>query len=389
MRKILRNTVITLVVLALGLTGFTTVIRYPNPIAAVRLGLAPASKTPTLMPWHTVAPAAAPTPIPAGRPEVLPATVNYNGVEMPWKKFLTETNTNAFIIIRNGKLTHEWYRDGFEANSQFPSYSVAKTMTSIVIGQLVDAGKIKESDTFVQYFPELKNGSAFDRVTIKTLLDMQGGVGVSDNYPTGPSGWGVAIAQMYATTDMHWFIKNNRKMAHEPGTDAEYRSVDTQLLGMIIRKVTGQKIADYFSTHVWQPAGAEFEATWNVDHIGGQEKTFCCFNASARDYARIGLVMLNNGKNGSTQIIPPAWLQRMRTPVVTLDHNWGYGAQVWHPFERVSMALGLHGQFIFVDEVTKTVIVKVSDNPTGSNNEAPTAQVLNVLSKKNVLPQRY
>lgn len=78
-------------------------------------------------------------------------------------------------------------------------------MTSIMIGQLVAQGKIKESNKFVDYFPELKNGSSFDLVTIKQLLDMQAGVGVSDNYPSGPSGWGVAIAQMYATTDLNWF----------------------------------------------------------------------------------------------------------------------------------------------------------------------------------------
>ena len=132
------------------------------------------------------------------------------------------------------------------------------TMTSIMIGQLITEGKLKESDKFVDYYPDFKNGTAFDRVTVKTLLDMQGGVGVSDNYPTGPQGWGVAIAQMYATTDMNWFLKNNRKMAFEPGTEAEYRSVDTQLLGMIIKKVTGMRIADYFSENIWQKVGAEF-----------------------------------------------------------------------------------------------------------------------------------
>lgn len=382
MRKVLRNSLIALVVLALGLFGFTKVIRYPQPIAAIKLGLAPASKTPTLMPWHTIAPATTPIPIPSGAAESMPTTVTFEGKSISWDQFLKTTNTNAFLVIRDGKVTHEWYKSGFKPSTQFPSYSVAKTMTSIMIGQLIDAGKISESDPFIKYFPEFKNGTAFDRVTIKTLLDMQGGVGVADNYPAGPSGWGVAIAQMYATTDIHWFLKNNRKMAFEPGTKAEYRSVDTQMLGMIIRKVTGEKIADYFSKNVWQPAGAEFEATWNVDRVGGQEKTFCCFNASTRDYARIGLVMLNGGKSGSTQIISTPWLQRMTTPVVTLDRGWGYGAQVWHPFPGINMMLGLHGQFVFMNPATKTVIVKVSDNPTDTDNEGPTADVLYELSKR-------
>jgi CubicO group peptidase (beta-lactamase class C family) len=379
--RISRNLMIVLVVLYLGLFGLTKAIRYPEPIAAVRLGLAPASKTPTLMPAHTIDPAAAPIPIPMGVQEILPAFVSYNGVNTPWESFLKQTNTNALLILRNGVLTHEWYRAGFGADSQFPSYSVAKTMTSILIGQLVEEGRIKESDTFVSYFPEYANDSAFDRVTIKELLDMQGGIGVKDDYPEGPSGWGVAIAQMYATTDLHWFLGNNRKMAFDPGTSAEYRSVDTQMLGMVISKVTGKKVADLFSERVWQPIGAEFPATWNVDRVGGLEKTFCCFNASVRDYARVGQMLLNRGLVGDERVLSNEWIKRISTPVVTLDHGWGYAAQVWHPFPGTIMALGLHGQFIFINPETRTVIVKVSDNPTGSDNEKPTAEVLRALSQ--------
>jgi CubicO group peptidase (beta-lactamase class C family) len=380
MIKFLRRSIITVFVLYLALFGLTKAIRYPEPIAAIRLGLAPASKTPDLMPAHEIAPAGKPIGIPRDSEE-MPNEVLYQKAPLSWEDFLSETKTNAFLVIRNGVLTYEWYKEGFAAETRFPSYSVAKTMTSIMIGQLVAAGKINESDYFVDYFPEFKNGTDFDKVTIKSLLDMQGGVGVSDNYPTGPQGWGVAIAQMYATTDLHWFLGNNRKMAFAPGAGAEYRSVDTQMLGMIIKKVTGMRVSDYFSENIWQKVGAEFPATWNVDRVGGTEKTFCCFNASARDYARVGMTILNGGYAGGNQIITRDWLTRMKTPVVTLDHGWGYSAQVWHPFPNISMALGLHGQFIFVDPDSRTVIVKLSDNPTGADNEKPTAEVLYALSQ--------
>jgi CubicO group peptidase (beta-lactamase class C family) len=386
MRKIirfLRNTIATIIILYLALFGFTKAIRYPEPIAAIKLGLAPASKTPALMPAHIIEPAKSPIEIPRGK-EVMPTTVQYKKSPVSFDEFLNLTKTNAFLVIRNGVLTYEWYKNGFTESTEFPSYSVAKTMTSIMIGQLIADGKIKESDYFVDFYPEFKNGSSFDRVSIKTLLDMQGGVGVSDNYPTGPQGWGVAIAQMYATTDMHWFIGNNRKMAFDPGTSAEYRSVDTQLLGMIIKKVTGMRVAEYFSQNVWQKVGAEFPATWNVDRVGGIEKTFCCFNAAARDYARVGLAILNGGYSGANRIITKQWLTRISSPVVTLDHNWGYSAQVWHPYPGINMALGLHGQFIFVDPASRTVIVKLSDNPTGSDNEEPTAEVLYAISQSKI-----
>ncbi len=377
--RFVRNTVITLAVLYGALFVFTKVIHYPEPIAAIKLGLAPASKTPTLMPWHVVDPSDNPIALPVAS-EKMPSEIMYQGTSLAFNEFLKQTDTNAFIVIRNGVMTYEWYKDGIVQSSQLPSYSVAKTMTSIMIGQLISQGKIKESDKFVDYFPKLKAGTSFDLVTIQQLLDMQAGVGVSDNYPSGPAGWGVAIAQMYASTDVDWFLKNNRKMAFEPGTNSEYRSVDTMMLGMIIKKVTGKRIADYFSENVWQAVGAKYPATWNVDRVGGTEKTFCCFNASAIDYGRIGMLFLNGGYAGPNKVISNSWLKRMTTPVTTLDRDWGYGAQVWHPYPNTNLALGLHGQFIFINPATRTVIVKLSDNPTDSDHESDTAKALLEIS---------
>ena len=377
--RIIRNTLISLAVLYGALFIFTKIVHYPEPIAAIKLGLAPASKTPTLMPWHVIDPSDKPIALPVAS-EKMPAEIMYKGTSLAFNEFLKQTDTNAFLVIRNGVMTYEWYKDGVTQSTQLPSYSVAKTMTSIMIGQLINQGKIKESDKFVDYFPNLKAGTSFDLVTIQQLLDMQAGVGVSDNYPSGPSGWGVAIAQMYATTDLDWFLKNNRKMAFEPGSKSEYMSVDTQMLGMIIKKVTGKRVSDYFSKNVWQAVGAKYPATWNVDRIGGTEKTFCCFNASAIDYGRIGMLFLNGGYAGPNKVIDNNWLKRMTTSVTTLDRDWGYGAQVWHPYPNTSLALGLHGQFIFINPATRTVIVKLSDNPTDSDHEADTAKTLLEIS---------
>jgi CubicO group peptidase (beta-lactamase class C family) len=379
MFRIIRNTLISLVVLYGALFIFTKVVHYPEPIAAIKLGLAPASKTPTLMPWHVIDPSDKPIALPVAS-EKMPAEIMYKGTSLAFNEFLKQTDTNAFLVIRNGVMTYEWYKDGVTQSTQLPSYSVAKTMTSIMIGQLINQDKIKESDKFVDYFPNLKAGTSFDLVTIQQLLDMQAGVGVSDNYPSGPSGWGVAIAQMYATTDLDWFLKNNRKMSFEPGSKSEYMSVDTQMLGMIIKKVTGKRVSDYFSKNVWQAVGAKYPATWNVDRIGGTEKTFCCFNASAIDYGRVGMLFLNGGYAGPTKVIDNNWLKRLTTPVTTLDRNWGYGAQVWHPYPNTSLALGLHGQFIFINPATRTVIVKLSDNPTDSDHESDTAKALLEIS---------
>jgi CubicO group peptidase (beta-lactamase class C family) len=379
--KILRNIAIVLISIYLALFALTKVIHYPEPIAAIRLGLAPASKTPDLMPAHVIK--AAPSESAAwkfGSPEEI-NRVTWKGKKVDFEIFLQETSTNAFLVIRNGKITYERYPNpAINKSTVLPSYSVAKTMTSLLIGQLIDEGKIKESNTFVSILPEFKAGTSFDKITVKNLLDMNSGVGVSDNYPSGPSGWGVAIAQMYASTDVNWFLLHNRKMKEEPGTFPEYRSVNTQMLGLIVQKVTGHSLSEEFTKRVWQKIGAEHDATWNVDKVGGHEKAFCCFNATARDYARVGLAVMT----GTPQIASPTWKARLTNPAVTLDYGWGYGAQMWHPFPGINLMLGLHGQYIYQDAATKTVIVKLSDLPTSADGiSTEIVKVLRQISEKN------
>lgn len=379
MLKFIRKTLVLILIIYVALFGLTKVIRYPEPIAAIKLGLAPASRTPDLMPAHTIAAAVTPALWKTAN-EAMPAAVNFEGASISFDEFLTSTHTNAFLVIRDGVLTYEKYLNGMGVQTRLPSYSVAKTMTSLMIGKLIDNGQLKESDTFVSILPAFKAGTTFDKVTIKDLLDMQGGVGVSDNYPTGPSGWGVAISQMYASTDVDWFLMHNRKMREAPGTFAEYRSVDTQMLGLVIKKITGKSLVDFFSENVWQKVGAAHIATWNVDRVGGTEKAFCCFNATARDYALVGAELIKP----ASSIISSAWLARISTPAVTLDYGWGYGAQVWHPYAGINLMLGLHGQFVWMDPAHKTVIVKLSDEPTSSDGRSErVAPVLKLISEQN------
>lgn len=381
--KATRALVVVLVVLfALAWAG-TLYIHYPNPIQAVRLGLAAPSDTPTLMPANQIRAATAPIVWPeAATP--MPSSVNWYGKHVPITTFLTATHTNAFLIVRNGAIAYEWYARGVSKDRRLPSYSVAKTIVAMATGELVKEGKIHETDTFVSFFPEFKTGTEFDKITVGELLDMRGGVNVPDDYPTGPSGWGAPIAQMYATTDLMNFIRNHRGMAFTPGSQAIYRSVDTQMMGMIISKVSGKSLADFVQEHFWNPIGAQYLATWNIDHKGGYEKSYCCFNAAARDYAKLGQLMLDGGSANGAQIIDPAWLTRLTTPVEpmsigTKGDHWGYGAFVWHPFPDTNLMLGLHDQFVFMVPNSKTVIVKSSDN-TQEVDEVETAKVLHALA---------
>ena len=380
MHKLIRNLAISVFVLYLALFGLTKAIRYPEPIASIKLGLAPASKTPDLMPFHIIKSAPSDESAWVATDAEAITEVIWQGKKVTFDEFLSATQTNAFLVVRDGKITYEKYLNEKTESTVLPSYSVAKTMTSLVIGQLIDEGVLRESDTFVSILPTFKAGTSFDKVTIKDLLDMNSGIGVSDNYPSGPSGWGVAIAQMYATTDMNFFINNNRKMREEPGTFPEYRSVNTQMLGLIVQEVTGNKLANEFSDRVWKLVGADYDATWNVDKVGGHEKAFCCFNATARDYARVGVALMDD-RSG---VASPAWMARLSTPVVTLDYGWGYSAQMWHPFPGINLMMGLHGQYIYQDKTNNTVIVKLSDMPTSADGISDDiADVLKQISEKN------
>ena len=353
-------------------------VRYPDPIQVYKVGFAQPSKTAYLLPSRDVSASTVATPlVMSGTAEVLPSTVTWYGNAITFQEFLDKTSTNAFLIMRDGKVTYEWYRSGVARDQRLPSYSVAKTIISILAGQLIAEGKLKESDKLVDFYPELKTGTSFDSITVQQLLDMQSGIDVPDNYPTGPSGWGSPIAQMYATTDMNYFLRGHRKMLFEPGSKGDYRSVDTQYVGMIIRKITGKDIATLAHDRIWEPIGAEYLATWSLDKKGGIEKAFCCFNAAARDYAKLGLLIKNQGKAGSIQVIPTAWMKRLSTPVENLD-NWGYSAFMWHPYPNVDMMLGLHEQIVYTDHKSGTIIVKLSDNLKDDEDE--TVAVLKALS---------
>ena len=147
-----------------------------------------------------------------------------------------------------------------------------------------------------------------------------------------------------------------------PGSQGDYRSIDTQLLGMVLTRVTGRPLADLLAERLWRPMGAETAATWNLDTPGGTEKAFCCLNATARDVARIGQQVLDAGSSHS--VIPPAWVARIARPPTHPVDGWGYSAQWWQRDPQGSpdfAAVGIHGQYLYIDPARRVVIVKLSD----------------------------
>ncbi|MFG2417298.1 serine hydrolase domain-containing protein [Streptomyces goshikiensis] len=367
-----------LTVLIAGSWAATAALSLPSPLSLIRLSNTPPSQQGALFPARTVLASTEPAPLQKAS-LALPATVVWKDGRKDTRQFLMDTHTNAFLVLRDGHLTHEWYRDGVDAQTRHASWSTAKSVVSLMVGQSIAEGHLREDDLLVDLLPQLKKGDAYDRITVRHLLDMSSGIDVSEEYSRTPLS---GTPRMYLTTDMSNFIKDNRTLRFTPGSKSDYRSVDTQLLGQILHRVEGKSVAALLQERIWQPMGAEADATWNLDSEGGMEKSFCCLNATARDFAKIGQLVLDNGRVGDRQVVPQAWVDRLSTPVATMADGWGYSAQWWHPSGATGdfSAVGIYGQYIYVNPAERTVIVKLSDHGT-QQDEQETIDAMRNLSQ--------
>ncbi|PQV55077.1 CubicO group peptidase (beta-lactamase class C family) [Paraburkholderia sp. BL21I4N1] len=247
------------------------------------------------------------------------------------------------------------------------SESMAKTLVGIMIGIAVSEHKIHSIDDAAQvYVPGLK-GSEIGTVSIRALLHMASGIRFQQNYTDtdddttmhrellsskGPGS--VAVVKQF----------NTRLAASN--TFFSYASLNTEVLGLVLSHATGMTLSSYLETRIWQPMGAEADARWVTDHTG-QELAWCCFNATLRDYARVGLLLAHGGEFNGKQIIPRSWIVDATKPappgsLLALgrgQHPGGYGYQIWlMPGSRGAFALeGVYGQRIFVDPQSGLVLV--------------------------------
>ncbi len=368
-RRLLLGVVGSLVLLvALTYVG-TALLKVPPPHRLAQILAAPPSEQGQYFPARTVQAPDVARPFPEdARP--LPATVPWKGTEEPLPEVLEETHTNAFLVVQDGTLVHEWYAEGVGADDRMSSWSVAKSVVSLLVGQSIEDGRFAEGDLVVDLVPELgRAGNGFDDVTVGELLDMSSGVDVAENYRAY---WPfTGTARLFLSTDLTGYLADHRDVAFAPGSRGEYRSVDTQLLGMVLRATEGKPLAELLTERLWGPIGAESDATWNLDETGGTEKAFCCLNATARDFAKLGQLLVDGGRVDGEQVVPTAWLERIATPAEHQVSTWDYSAQWWQPegADGDLTALGIHGQYIYVNPRTGTVIVKLSDHGTEQDEQ--------------------
>ncbi|HKZ04291.1 MAG TPA: serine hydrolase [Methylomirabilota bacterium] len=281
--------------------------------------------------------------------------------------YLARQPATALLIARGDTILVERYQYARTDRHRLNSFSMAKTVTGMLIGIALAEGRIRSvEDTAAAYVPALA-GTEYGATPLRHLLQMSSGVRFIENYSGSDDS-----ARLVGET----FHQNGRGGAEAlkpfnvrvrpPGSRFVYASAETQVLGLVLREVTGRPVADYFREKIWEPIGAEGDAAWFIDRAG-QEATYCCLNAVLRDYARLGLLLARDGRQGARQLIPRDWI---RTATTVRPDDWhlkpyaatsyyGYGYQTWIlPGPRRMFALlGAHGQAMFVDPASQLVMV--------------------------------
>lgn len=275
----------------------------------------------------------------------------------PFGKFLEDNKTVAFLIIRHDTIQYEQYFKGYSRECIVPSFSVAKSVTSILIGCAIDDGFIKSvEEPVTNYIPELRK-RGFDKVTIAHLLQMTSGLRFNESYfnPFGDA------ASFYYGRRLRKQIAR-MKLKAEPGQRFEYTSGSTQLLGMVLERALKQKtITGYLQEKIWDPLGMEYDASWSIDKKrDGIEKAFCCLNARAVDFAKIGRLYQNKGNWNGKQVVSAKWIEQSTKPDLSAGGSEHYRYQWWLPTPNEDfMAQGILGQFVYVHPAKNLVIVRL------------------------------
>lgn len=288
----------------------------------------------------------------------------YNKTHLPkvLVKDLEASNSVSFLIIKNGKLLYEQYWDHYNSKSVTNSFSMAKTVTSLLLGAAITDKRIKdENQLFSDFYPEYAESEFGKSLTLKNLVTMEAGLDWNEHYsspftPNAKAYYGNSLAE--SVLDI--------PVKETPGKKFEYQSGSTQLLGFAIRQAVNMPLSSFASKKLWNPLGMEQDAYWTTDEAR-MEKTFCCIHSNSRDFAKLGQLILNDGKVDSLQIINKNYIQKMITPTPESNGVYGYGMWINNDSKyKHYFFWGILGQYIIVVPEKQLVIVR-----TGSFKNQP------------------
>ena len=318
-------------------------------------------------PSRPLAASAEPFSYAAAAHELAPKAHVDKGREMPFDDWLVKHKTLAFLIIRRDTILYERYFKGYDAGHAHPSFSMAKSVVSMLIGTAIADGLVRDvQQPITDFIPELKK-NGFEKVTIEHVLQMTSGIDFKESY-VNPFG---TVAKFYYGRDLTKYTLK-LKLKREPGTKWEYVSGDTQLLGLLLTRALSAKgdnrtLTQYLSDRLWTPLGMEFNSSWSTDRKkDGIEKAFCCINAPARDFAKLGSLYLKKGEWRGGQLVPREWVETSTHAVTTDGGRMQYRYQWWMPSSDGDYhAEGILGQYVYVDPKRELVMVRLGSGYGG------------------------
>jgi CubicO group peptidase (beta-lactamase class C family) len=298
----------------------------------------------------------------------------FRGQARPATEFLGRTFTDALLILKDGRIVTELYRNNADEQTRFMAFSMTKSITSTLVGIALEEKRIQSlDDPVTRYLPELRGGG-YDGVTVRHILQMRSGVDYEERYDFGNPGTAARNHELSLVKNVVRFADAARTIPrkHRPGTVFEYKTLDTAVLGWLIERVSGgSTVAAYTAQRVWEPLGAEADAYYIMDGEPGTGREFsgAGLNATLRDFARFGQMVLQEGEANGRRIVSAEWLREATRPTPTSpgeapNARGGYGYQWWMTeTPGAFQAIGLQGQFLYIDRDTRTVIVKLSHFP--------------------------
>jgi CubicO group peptidase (beta-lactamase class C family) len=275
--------------------------------------------------------------------------VTFGGKTQSIDAFMTANRITGLMAVKDGRIVMEKYAFGRTAQDRWTSFSVAKSMTSTLIGAAIKDRYIRSIyDPITYYLPELK-GSGYDDVTLRDVMTMTSGVKWNEDYADPKSDVARASSEPY---DGHTnpLLKYMSKLPSEakPGTKFVYKTGETDLAGLALaRALAGKTLAEYASEKIWKPFGMEQDAIWMTD-LAGQERGGCCMSMTLRDYARIGLFMIGGGQINGKDILPPDWVHDATTNELPKGAKQSYGYFWWPADPPNYQAIGVFGQVIAI-----------------------------------------
>lgn len=294
-------------------------------------------------------------PVPNFRPDPWKKSAFCNTVPLPEKvlKELKTTRASSLVVIRNNELVYEHYWKDHDSSSLMNSFSMAKGILCLLAGCAIDDGYLESEDQLVSsVFPKYRDSQYGKHLTFRHLMTMQAGLDWKEEYhhPFAEN------SKQYFTDDLAAQVFDI-EVIEMPGQRYEYQSAATQLLGLALREITGGNLAGYLSEKLWKPLGMESPAKWSTDEKG-VEKAFCCIHATARDFAKLGQLVLQNGNWKGRQLVSEDFCKKLLTPTAAND---AFCYTVWADDEseiKCRFFYGFLGQFIIMIPEKKMVIVK-------------------------------